>query len=63
MHLIFVCLCLARMSRGRFKATIHRVLDIGMDRVSMPFFYEPHCDSNMNSTIPKEYLNPSAVQI
>lgn len=51
---------LARMSRGRFKATIHRVLDIGMDRVSMPFFYEPHCDSNMNSTIPKSLLGPDA---
>lgn len=47
---------LARMSRGRFKATIHRVIDIGKDRLSVPFFYEPHCDSNMNSTIPKSLL-------
>ena len=48
---------LARMSRGRFQATIHRVLDIGRDRYSMPFFYEPYCDSNINFTIPKSLLH------
>jgi len=47
---------LARMSCGKFKATIHRVVDIGRDRISMPFFHEPFCDSNMNSTIPKSLL-------
>ncbi|XP_023324762.1 probable iron/ascorbate oxidoreductase DDB_G0283291 [Eurytemora carolleeae] len=47
---------LARMSCGAFRATIHRVVDIGKDRISMPFFYEPHCDFNINTTIPKNLL-------
>lgn len=31
----------SRMMGGRFKATRHRVIDIGIDRFSIPFFLEP----------------------
>ena len=44
------------MSNGRFKATIHQVMDIGTDRISVPFFYEPHCDANINCKIPRALL-------
>ena len=47
---------LAEMSNGRFKATTHRVLDIGGERFSLPFFYEPNLDSNMNAKIPRNLL-------
>lgn len=33
---------LSRMTNRRFKATMHRVRDVGGDRYSVPFFFEPH---------------------
>ena len=33
--------CLAKMSNNLIKATRHRVLDIGKDRYSMPYFMTP----------------------
>lgn len=32
---------LAKISGGRIKATMHRVLDIGIERYACPFFLEP----------------------
>jgi isopenicillin N synthase-like dioxygenase len=32
---------LSKISGNRFKATKHRVLDIGCERFSCPFFLEP----------------------
>ena len=29
------------ITQGKFKATYHRVLDIGGERYSSPFFFEP----------------------
>ena len=37
----------SRMMGGRFKATHHRVLDIGVDRYSVPFFLEPSYDGDI----------------
>jgi len=37
----------SRMMGGRFKATQHRVLDIGVDRYSVPFFLEPSYDGDI----------------
>ncbi|XP_076079052.1 isopenicillin N synthase-like [Mytilus galloprovincialis] len=37
----------SRMMAGRFKATRHRVLDIGKDRFSVPFFLSPSFDSDI----------------
>ena len=31
----------SRMMNGRFKSTRHRVMDIGRNRYSVPFFMEP----------------------
>ena len=36
---------LSRLTKGRFKATYHRVQDIGQDRYSMPFFFEPRSNA------------------
>ena len=33
------------MTNGRFKATRHRVKDIGVERYSVPFFFEPRSDT------------------
>ena len=37
----------SRMMGGRFKATRHRVIDIGLDRFSVPFFLEPKFDGDI----------------
>ncbi|XP_045203132.2 1-aminocyclopropane-1-carboxylate oxidase-like [Mercenaria mercenaria] len=37
----------SRMLGGRFKATRHRVLDVGTDRYSVPFFLEPKYDADI----------------
>lgn len=37
----------SRMLGGRFKATNHRVLDIGQDRYSVPFFLGPRFDADI----------------
>ncbi|XP_062617784.1 uncharacterized protein LOC134279407 [Saccostrea cucullata] len=42
---------LSKMVGGRFIATQHRVLDIGVDRFSVPFFLEPRFDADINVNI------------
>ena len=37
----------SRMIGGRFKATCHRVFDIGLDIYSVPFFLSPSFDGNI----------------
>ncbi|XP_060075524.1 uncharacterized protein LOC132555187 [Ylistrum balloti] len=37
----------SRMMGGRFKATCHRVVDIGVDRYSLPFFLEPNFEGDI----------------
>jgi isopenicillin N synthase-like dioxygenase len=32
----------SRITNYTLKATLHRVLDIGVERFSSPFFFEPH---------------------
>ncbi len=41
------------LSKGKFKATNHRVLWNKSKRLSVPFFFEPSYDFKMN----KSYLN------
>jgi len=43
---------LSRWSGGVLKATIHRVLDMGENRFSMPFFMEPSCDGDISIQLP-----------
>lgn len=38
----------SRIMDGRFKATRHRVVDIGVDRYSVPFFLEPKYDGDIS---------------
>jgi len=40
---------------GKFKATFHRVLDIGRERYSSPFFFEP----SYYTHIPMNLINDS----
>ena len=42
---------LDRMTGNRFKATHHRVLDIGVDRYSIPFFLEPAFDADVGRNV------------
>lgn len=42
---------LSRMVGGRFVATQHRVLDIGVDRFSVPFFLEPCFDADISVNV------------
>jgi len=42
---------LSRMTGHRYKATYHRVIDVGTDRYSAPFFFEPHFDADISKTI------------
>ncbi|CAH1781592.1 unnamed protein product [Owenia fusiformis] len=35
---------------GRLKSTMHRVIDLGEDRYSVPFFYEPQFDTDISKT-------------
>ena len=35
---------LSRLTGGRFKSTYHRVRDMGVERYSVPFFFEPRSD-------------------
>ena len=37
----------SRMMGGRFKATRHRVIDIGVDRYAVPFFFTPSYDGDI----------------
>ena len=36
---------LSQVTKGKFKATYHRVRDIGKERYSIPFFLEPRSDA------------------
>lgn len=45
-------LLLSRLTGGVVKATKHRVLDLGVDRFSVPFFLEPSFGSNVNVVLP-----------
>ncbi|CDW72244.1 2og-fe oxygenase [Stylonychia lemnae] len=42
---------LSRITNYILKATLHRVIDIGDDRYSSPFFFEPHYAAKIPSTI------------
>ena len=44
------------LSKGKFKATNHRVLWNEQDRLSVPFFFEPSYDFKMNFS----FLNKSS---
>lgn len=45
-----------RMTGGnKFRATRHRVLDIGVDRFSVPFFLEPSYFSDVGVNLIKKY--------
>lgn len=36
---------MSKVTKGKFKATYHRVRDTGIDRFSIPFFFEPRSDA------------------
>jgi isopenicillin N synthase-like dioxygenase len=42
---------LSRITNYQLKATLHRVIDIGNDRYSSPFFFEPHYAALIPSSI------------
>ncbi|XP_033753062.1 2-oxoglutarate-dependent dioxygenase citB-like [Pecten maximus] len=42
------------MVGGRFKATCHRIIDIGVDRFSVPFFLEPNYDREVGFDLIKK---------
>lgn len=44
-----------RVTNFRLKATMHRVMDIGCERYSSPFFFEPRS----SAVIPSNILNPA----
>lgn len=46
----------ARMMGGRFKATRHRVMDIGIDRYSVPFFLSPSYHSDIGINFMAKYI-------
>ena len=41
---------LEKISNMQIKATMHRVLDIGMERYSTPFFFEPKFSARISNT-------------
>ncbi|XP_076029600.1 uncharacterized protein LOC143018236 [Oratosquilla oratoria] len=43
---------LATISGHKLKATYHRVIDFGSDRYSVPFFFEPSYEADMNIRLP-----------
>lgn len=45
----------SRMLGGRFRATRHRVIDIGEDRYSFPFFLEPSFDADIGLNFLSKY--------
>jgi isopenicillin N synthase-like dioxygenase len=49
---------LSRATNFKLKATQHRVLDIGLERYSNPFFFEP----KYSSVIPSNLLLPEEEQ-
>ena len=49
--IVNIGLNMAAISGGRFKATIHRVIDLGRNRYSVAFFMEPHYDAIVSRTL------------
>lgn len=47
-----------RITNNRLKATMHRVMDIGCERYSSPFFFEPRS----SAVIPSNILNAAEDQ-
>ena len=45
---------LSRITNYNLKSTLHRVIDIGEDRYSSPFFFEPHYAAKIPSSILKK---------
>lgn len=45
---------LSRMTNYQLRSTLHRVIDIGEDRYSSPFFFEPYYEAKIPSSIIKE---------
>ena len=45
----------SRMMGGRFVATRHRVIDIGVDRFSAPFFLEPSFDGDIGESFMSKF--------
>jgi isopenicillin N synthase-like dioxygenase len=41
----------SRITNYTLKATKHRVLDIGMERYSSPFFFEPHYSAEIPTVL------------
>ncbi|XP_052795416.1 uncharacterized protein LOC128228261 [Mya arenaria] len=50
----------SRMLGGRFKATKHRVIDIGVDRYSVPFFLSPKFEGDIGVNFLSQYLHEGA---
>jgi isopenicillin N synthase-like dioxygenase len=44
---------LSRITNYNLKSTLHRVIDIGEDRYSSPFFFEPYYEAKFPSSIIK----------
>lgn len=42
---------LQRISNNRIKATMHRVMDIGVERYSCPFFFDPKYSARITNSI------------
>lgn len=49
---------LSAMVDGKFKATNHRVIDLGRDRYSVPLFYEMHFDGDISKSLGGKTINP-----
>ncbi|XP_067679811.1 isopenicillin N synthase-like [Haliotis asinina] len=47
---------LSKTSNGRFKATRHRVVETGMDRYSVPFFFEPRYGAEIGRMMPFKHV-------
>lgn len=50
---------LSRITNYILKATLHRVVDIGDDRFSSPFFFEPH----YGAVIPSSIMDLESLQV
>eukprot|EP00795_Rhopilema_esculentum_P017593 gene17593-9232_t len=48
---------LSKMVDYKLRATNHRVIDLGADRYSVPFFYEPAFDADISKSISGKIIN------
>ena len=48
---------LARITGNQLKSTKHRVLDIGVERYSSPFFFEPFYGAKIPTSIIETYVD------